>query len=97
MFVPDKISVPAPALVKFPEPVITPPYVNVFVLATSIVLVVDEFKVIPLFVAKVKSSVVAKVPPFNVILVAVTDAGAAPKLRSAETLKVPALIVLIPV
>ena len=40
---------------------------------------------------------IARIPPFNVILAAVTVPGTAPRFKSADTLKVPAFIVLIPV
>ena len=66
---------------------------------------VDEFvlsvpapvNVIPRFVLNIISAVVFKVPPLNVILVAVTDAGVAPRLLFALMLNVPAEIVVIPV
>ena len=53
-------------------------------------------KVIPLLVLKVKVPVVFKVPPLNVILAAVKDAGTAPKFLSALTFKVPEVIVVVP-
>lgn len=70
---------------------------NVLELATSIVPC-DAPKVIPRLDDSVKSFVeIASIPPFKVILAAVTLAGTAPKFKSPEIESIPPLIVFVPV
>ena len=69
MFVPDKVNVPAPALVRAPEVLFPelPEIVNVFVV-TSIVLVVEAVRENALSVVAV-APVYLRVPPPNTRLV----------------------------
>ena len=55
-----------------------------------------ELKVMPRFVFKVKLAVVPNVPPPKTSFPGVALPGAAPRLLSALTLKVPALMVAAP-
>src|SRR5438034_490393 len=55
-----------------------------------------ELKAMPRFEFNVRLAVVVRLPPPNVSCPAVALAGAAPRLLSALTLKVPALMVAVP-
>ena len=59
-------------------------------------IVTAPVKVIPLLVFKSNVPVVFKVPPLNVTLVAVRDAGTAPKFLSELIFKIPLDIVVTP-
>jgi hypothetical protein len=88
---PLKLRAPVPVFVRFVDvPAMMPAYVSVAPELTSIVPC-DAPSVIPRFVERVKVEDACNVPPFKVIDVALTEPGAAPRLRSAATDKVPAV------
>ena len=91
-FAPVKVMVPAPDLVRFPLPEITPAASSVFVDATVIVLVAPVESVTPRDASSVKLSVADRVPPFIN-----TSALVAPSPASADTAMAPAEIVVEPV
>ena len=80
-----------PVFVKLVDvPAMAPAYVNVAPELTSIVPC-DAPSVMPRFVERVNVEVACNVPPSKVIDVALTEPGAAPRLRSAATDNVPAV------
>lgn len=81
-----------PVFVKLVDvPAMAPAYVNVAPELTSIVPC-DAPSVMPRFVERVKVVVALNEPPFKVIDVALTEGGAVPRLTSAATDNVPAVI-----
>ena len=86
VLVPEKVAVPAPDLVRRPEPATTPPYDMVAPLSMEIVLA--DCNVMPRFAASVNEPVACSVPPFRVSRSA-TRVAAAPRLLSLEIATVP--------
>ena len=94
VFVPDKVSVPEPAFVSAPEPLIIPWILEVVELATF--MVPAPVIVTPLFALNVMFDVVNKLPPLKVILSTSAEPGADPKLLSFEIDNTPVFIVVLP-
>ena len=94
--VPLSSTVPAPALVKLPDPVISPLIPSVVAAAGANPPEVLD-RVTPRVAAKSKVAEVASVPPFIVSWFATRLTGAVPKSASAPIERVPPVRVVMPV